>query len=263
MTTGPATQQQQDDLRMYVPVTRLTLLGKPGGFEHWMVSCPVGARSDSYDALRQFLEALIAHLIRQLGCSHESFIALSRKADRAAAILFAENARHWMPETGLGVWPHRPPLRMMRADDVKDLDPGDQPQPMHTLFRVTKGDNARLNAMSTMLGTGCGLQVLSRMDGAKLLRTQKDMHLEFIEDRIYRIFPWYVPLLENASLEEPLAQRTMDAMRGITVYIRESIEDGGVLIVSSEPLTEIVEQIGCKRLDYGTDPQWTLPGVKE
>ena len=248
---------------MYVPVTRLTLLGKPGGFEHWTVCCPIGARPDSYDALRQFLEALIAHLTRQLGCSHESFVALSRKADRAASTLFADNARHWMPETGLGVWSHRPPPRLIRVSDLEELDPENPPQVMHTLFRITKGGNARLNAMTTMLGTGCGLQLLSRMDGAKLLRTQKDMHLEFIEDRVYRIFPWYVPLLENASLDEPLAQRTMDAMRGITVYIRESLEDGGVLIVSSEPLTEIVERIGCKRLDYGTGPQWALPGVKE
>ncbi|WP_158942849.1 hypothetical protein [Granulicella sp. S190] len=244
-----------------MPVKQLILLGKPGGLEYWIVPCPLGARPDSYDALRQFLESLVAYMSRELGCSHESFIALSRKADPSAKFLFAENARHWNPETGLGVLPHQPPPRMIRAADVSDLDPENLPQVMHTLFRVKKAGNVRLNAMTTMLGTGSGLQILSRLDGTKLLNALKDEHLELIEDPLYRIFPWYVPLLDKAALDEPLIPRTIEVTRRITLYIRESPEDGGVLIISSEPLTGLVEQFGCKQLDYGKNPQWTLEGI--
>jgi hypothetical protein len=253
---------ERDDLRMYVPVDRLVFKGNPSGYEHWFVPCPVGARPDSYDALRHFLEVLLLHFTRSLGCSHESFIALSRNADRSASLLLGDNARHWLPQTGLGVWVHRPAPRLLRGSDVEDLDPENLPQPMPILLRVQKPGPARLHAMTTMLGTGSGLQILSRLEEQRLLRSLKEYHLGIITERVYRIFPWYVPLLENASLPVESSQQTLDALQGITLYVRESPEDGGVILLSTEPLRLAFEAMGCTRIDYGEE-SWQLPGVHE
>ncbi|WP_446743875.1 hypothetical protein [Silvibacterium acidisoli] len=261
MTESARAAVERNDLRMYVPVERLVFKGSPTGYEHWFVPCPVGARPDSYDALRQFLEALVLHFTRNLGFSHESFIALSRSADRSASLLLGDNARHWLPQTGLGVWVHRPAPRLLRGSDVEDLDPENLPQPMPILLRVQKQGTARLHAMTTMLGTGSGLQLLSRLEEKRLLRTLQEYHLTIITERVYRIFPWYVPLLENASIPEGFPQETLDALQGITLYVRESPEDGGVILLSTEPLRGVFEAVGCTRVDYGEET-WNLPGVE-
>ncbi|AEU36270.1 hypothetical protein [Granulicella mallensis] len=262
MTENARAAVERNDLRMYVPVEHLVLKGTPGGYEHWFVPCPIGARPDSYDALREFLETLVLHLVRDFGCSHESFIGLGRNVDRSASLLLGDNARHWHPQTGLGVWANRPAPRMLRGADVEDLDPENLPQVMPIQLRVQSEGTARLHAMTTMLGTGCGLQLVSRMEGKRMLRSLQEYHLSLITDRIYRIFPWYVPLLENTSIAEPISQTTLDAIQGITLYIRESPEDGGVLLLSMEPLRGTLEALGCTRQDFGEKETWFLPGMQ-
>lgn len=261
MTGNGRAVAERDDLRMHVPVERLILKGASHGHEHWFVPCPIGARPDSYDVLRQFLVGLVLHFTRHFGCSHESFIGLSRRADPSANLLLSDNARHWTPQTGLGVWAHRPPPRMIRGSDVEDLDPENLPQVMSIHLRVQSEGTARLHAMTTMLGTGCGLQLVSRLDGKRLLRSLQEHHLTTIEDRIYRIFPWYVPLLENSALEQPIEQQTLDAVQGINLYIRESQEDGGVVLLSTEPLRGILETLGCTQREQEEKENWNLPGA--
>jgi hypothetical protein len=131
---------------------------------------------------------------------------------------------------------------------------------MYTLFRVTTGAIACQDAMATMAGTGTGIQIVSQVETEKLLNNMKELFLDFIKERIFRIFPWYVPLLRMKSLEEPLTAITEQALTGITLYIRESPEDGGVLILSREPLEEVLLQIGCQRIDLTEVVwQWRLP----
>lgn len=144
-------------------------------------------------------------------------------------------------------------------EDMEDIEPGaSMPMRLHSVFRITANDNARLDAMTKMAGTGCGLQLVSNAESVVLLRNLKDTFLGFIKDRVFRIFPWYVPLLEKAVLKEPMKQLAVEAMQGISLYIRESPEDGGILIVSAEPLTEIFSQLGCKQTEHGATPKWKL-----
>jgi hypothetical protein len=107
-----------------------------------------------------------------------------------------------------------------------------------------------------MAGTGSGLQIISHLDSAKLLRDMKEVFLGFIQDRVFRIFPWYVPLIDNAVLAEPIEALAADAMRGITLYIRESQDDGGILILSIEPLEDIFALLGCKQMEHEIKPKW-------
>jgi hypothetical protein len=99
---------------------------------------------------------------------------------------------------------------------------------------------------------------VSHVESAVLLRDLKGLFLGFIQDRVFRIFPWYVPLIERAALAESMEPFTASVLRGISLYIRESPEDDGILIVSAQPLAEIFTQLGCKQMEGEMKPTWTL-----
>jgi hypothetical protein len=255
----PERPKAAGDIRAYVPVTELHFQGHGGGFDCYYIPASLGLRPDSYDSVREFLGRLVSYFTTRLECDHESFIQIGTTANSDATRLFSENAREWVPETGLGVWPHRPAPRIWTMQDMEDLDPNSgMPTLLHSLFRVTADANVRLAAMTTMVGTGCGIQIVSRAESAALLRDLKELFLGFIQDRVFRIFPWYVPLIERAVLIEPLEPLVASAMRGISLYIRESSEDGGILIISPQPLSDIFTQLGCKQIEHGTIPKWKL-----
>lgn len=255
----PEQTKMMQDMRVYFPVNDLRFEGKSSGLECYFISAPIGLRPDSYDEVRRFLHELVVHFTARLGCNHESFLQIGRARDENGVRLFSDNARKWIPETGLGVWPHRAAPRTWKMEDVEEIDADtDMPPLLHSVFRVTADANARLDAMTTMAGTGCGLQLVSRMESTTLLRNLRELFLGFIQDRVFRIFPWYVPLVEKPALAEPMEAMTIDAMGGVTLYIRESPEDGGILIVSAEPLAGILEQIGCKQVASQPALQWKL-----
>jgi hypothetical protein len=201
----------------------------------------------------------VAYFTTRLGCNHESFIQIGQSREEETIHLFADHARKWIPETGLGVWPHRPAPRMWKMEDMEEIDADSKMPPLlHSVFRVTADTNARLDAMTTIVGTGCGLQLISRLESAALLQNLSDIFLSFIQDRVFRIFPWYVPLIEKAVLVEPMEPFVASVMRGISLYIRESPEDCGILIASAEPLAEILAQLGCKQIEDGAQWRWKL-----
>jgi hypothetical protein len=254
-------ESEAEDIRPYVEVAYLEYRGRAGGLDCYSIPSPLHLRPDSYKPAQIFLERLVSHFTARLGCSHESFIQMSQLREQATTRLFADNARKWIPETGLGIWPHRPPPRMWTIEDMEDMDPNSgMPTLLHSLFRVTTDANARLDAMSTMVGTGCGLQLVSYVEGSVLLRNLKELFLHFIQDRVFRIFPWYVPLLERAGLIDPMQLLTASAMRDISLYIRESPEDGGIVIVSAQPLEELFPGMGGQQVEYEPIPKWRLGG---
>jgi hypothetical protein len=248
-----------EDIRIYLPVRELILEGQEGGFEYYLIPAPRGLRPDSYDPTRAFLQKLVSHFTVRLGCGHESFIQIGQVREQEATRLFADHARDWIPEAGLGVYPHRPAPRMWKMEDMENIESASGTGPLlNSVFRVMSHANARLDAMTTMLGTGSGLQLVSHVESAVLLRDLKELFLGFIQDRVFRIFPWYVPLIEKAALAESMEPFTASALRGISLYIRESPEDGGILIVSAQPLAEILAQLGCKQMEREIKSTWTL-----
>lgn len=262
MTQKAHTQQTEaDENRLYAPCLTLEHRGINTLGECYLLTAHLGLRPDSYDGMRQFLVNLVSHFVMHKGCAHESYVALHQTKSREVFELFADHAPAWLPETILGVWTHLPAPRMMTAEALMEMDPRSPAgMRMYTLFRVTTGMRACLDAMSTMVGTGTGIQIVSRVEADKLLCNLKDLFLDFVKERLFRIFPWYIPLLTMKSLEEPIAALTEQALVNISLYIRESPEDGGILILSREPLEEILLRIGCQPADSTQRmKQWRLP----
>lgn len=254
-------EDKPEDLRPYAPCVTLEERGSNALGECYLLPAPLGLRPDSYDAMRRFLVDLIYHFVRDRGCAHESYVALNQTKTRATNELFQDHARSWLPEAVLGVWTHLPPPRMMTAEDLMEMDP-QSPGGMriYSLFRVTTGPDACLDATMTMTGTGTGIQIVSLIEAEKLLRNWKDLFLDFIKERLFRIFPWYVPLLRMKSVEEPIADLTRQAFANVMLYIRESPEDGGLLVLSRESLEETFLHMGCLPVDLTAGMrQWKFP----
>lgn len=254
--------EHKEDIRLYAPCLALEQRGATALGNCYVLTAPLGLRPDSYDGIRRFLSNLVSHFVMNKGCVHESYVALHQMRLQETNELFADHAPAWLPETVLGVWTHLPAPRMMTSEALMEMDPASpSSMRMYTLFRVTTGANACLDAMETMAGTGTGIQILSEIDSERLLRNLKDIFLDFLKERIFRIFPWYIPLLTMKSLEEPIAALTGRALQHIPLYIRESPEDGGILMLSREPLDETLLRIGCQPIDEIHETvKWKLPG---
>lgn len=157
--------------------------------------------------------------------------------DRGAQKLSA-NGRNWLPVTGLGVWPDREPPRLWTKGDFEDREFG-QPLPalMHTVFHVSAGGKAADHARDEMIGSGTIIYALHTDSSEKYLAAMRDLLWPRITEEALRGHPFYLPLLEVRSLQHVSAEALESWMGPACVYIRESVEDGGILIICSLPQT--------------------------
>src|SRR5262249_33892544 len=103
--------------------------------------------------------------------------------------------------------------------------------------------NARPTAAKAMIPFGPLLIVLAA-DGDAFLERASAVLVAPIHDPTFNCFPFYVPLLEARTLASAAAARCDAWMGGASIYIRESFEDKGTLILSRQPLTPLLKQFG-------------------
>ncbi|HUO30570.1 MAG TPA: hypothetical protein VMU80_15200 [Bryobacteraceae bacterium] len=188
--------------------------------------------------------------------STEVLIHTARMEARGAE-RFRQYARAWMPQPGLGVWPDRPPPRLPSQADLDDLEPGEKPKPpIEQVLRVTGPPPTKRHALDVMLGFGVVVEVFTA-DNDFFERARATL-LPPIEDRTLRSFPFYAPLLERKSIEEAGSRQLNQWFSGAVAYVRECAEEKGMLIVSHEPLTPMLEQLGA-HFERSPAPVWRLP----
>ena len=223
--------------------------GRAGDFEIYLIPAAFGdPEGGGFTASNTFLQRLIRHFTSQPGYVHEAFVQVMPLQNGESAYLFSDHAKDWIPDMGLGIWPHRDPPRMWTKDDFDNGDPrAGLPTLMHPVFRITTKAEARLNCLSVMGGTGSSLHVISKMPGPELLKHWTDLLLPTIKDRVFRSYTWYAPLLDVAGFSDPLAPLTAAALQNTSLYIRESLEDSGTLIASREALESVLTALGCSK----------------
>ena len=143
------------------------------------------------------------------------------------------NGRLWLPETGLGVFPHRPPPRLWSANDFLDRDYGSpMPALINTVFLVRNSEPAARHAFRTMVGGGTVTHVLTEDPGAFLEHAENEL-LPSIREEALRGHPFYVPLLTAAAVQAADAAQLRAWLGPAKVYLRDSTEDRGILILAS------------------------------
>lgn len=205
----------------------------------------------------RFIQRLTDSVVSEWKLSLELFIQYAQLHRGDGATRFSRHARQWMPKMGLGVWPDREPPRYFKREDFEELMPGDSLKPpMYKVFRVTAAD-ARQRACATMLGMGTVLALGTPGDGATLLNKARALLTTHIAPGSIRSFRFYVPLLEGKSFQSANAAKLEEWLCGASIYIRESVEDGGILIAGARSIIPILKGMGAS-YDPGPDPGWRV-----
>jgi hypothetical protein len=209
--------------------------------------------------IRDFLQRLGALIAQKWRISSETLIQVEQSDDKECRAIYARNARLWIPEVGLGVWPDREPPAAWTRDDFSNLGPGERLRPlMYQVLRITTSPKARADAASAMLRFGPVLQIMTSDDGETFLSKATAALLPPIKDPSFTCYPFYVPLLESKTITSATPGQLDTWFCGASVYIRESFEDKGILIASRQALTPILEQMGgC--YEEKPEPHWDIP----
>ena len=157
---------------------------------------------------------------------------------------------------GLGVWPDRPPPRPWeRADLFKmmfEYQTTGRVRPLvYSVLRVTGAQPVRLKAQSMMTSTGTVVSIWGRNNGEEFLGRAKEELLPAIVCENFRIMPFYVPLLDFASLRDRKAEELERWLCGATVYVRESPGDNAIIVLANLSLVPPLEEAGAKPTDSG------------
>ena len=179
------------------------------------------------------------------GLSSEMFVHIIPSKNAAAGALLSPNGREWMPRPGLGVWPARRPPALWTKQDFENLEPGHPPQEaVFPTFRISTPGEVRERARATVYGTGAVLEVLTRDSGDVLVKRGTQLLLPTIQEPAYRSFPFYMPLLDAGSIANVTYDKLNIWLCGASVYLRESIDDGGLLVISLAPVRPVLESLG-------------------
>ena len=217
-----------------------------------------GVPEEELFPVKMFLERLTSALLRDPKLSIEVFIQLMQLHWGGGPEKLAANGREWLPSLGLGVWPDREPPRFWSMEDFKNLTPGEKPRTlMDQVFRVTAPMGARLGACSILLGLGTLVQIFTRDTSEVFLERTKSVLLPPIKDPSYTCFPFYVPLLEAKSIASCSSADLDQWICGASLYVRESKQDNGILIVSKDPLKDVLHALGS-RLRPGSEDEWEI-----
>jgi hypothetical protein len=188
-------------------------------------------------ALRATLTA-VRNRVQEAGGLHlEVLLQFNQLHHGDAAELMRVHVRQWLPVVGQGIYPDQPPPTSWTPDDFRNLDQGELPRPlMHPLIHLSGEAQERVSAADEMFGFGANVEVLAAADSDSLLQQCAGPLVEPIRDPVFLGYPFYFPLLSVKSVENAARGDLAKWLPGIALYMRESPEDGGVLILSAGPL---------------------------
>jgi hypothetical protein len=160
---------------------------------------------------------------------------------------------------GLGVWPDRSAPTIWTPRDFEDLMPGEAPRTvMYQVLRVTANDSeTRTAARQIMLGLGTVLQI-GYVENTNIIEEGRRTLLPNITDASFTCFPFYVPLLDMKAVTSSTADQLDLWACGGSLYIRESTEDRGLLIISKQRLDAMLQNIGAVVDDSAQQWTWSI-----
>lgn len=168
--------------------------------------------------------------------------------DDSFARRLAQRTGAWRPAMGLGVWPAREPPRLPTRADFENAGPTKPPRnDRYQVVHVTGGQDIALKACFQFCDLGNVVAAVTSDDRKGYFARTAALLLPPITEPSFRSAPFYVPLLEEASFEKVSSETTGAWMCGAALYLRQSLEDQGVVVVSARPLGPVFEKLGMQR----------------
>jgi hypothetical protein len=214
---------------------------------------------DERASLVVILRMLSGEFLRTPELSAEVLLQFNQIHVENGATLLSERGRSWMPQPGLGVWPDREPPTLWTKEDFEMLPIGARPRPLsYQVFRISGAQSARDEARDVMLGRGSIIEIVVEGPSQDFLKQSKEVLLPKITERAFRSYGLYVPLIDRKSIEASGEGKLANWLAGATAYVRESVEDQGILVISSQPIGPIMERMGG-RFEEKPAPHWQIP----
>jgi hypothetical protein len=204
---------------------------------------PIG--ENEIGSLCEFVRALSIHTLAEWNLSLEAFLQYSQIVLGDGRARLVANGREWIPEMGLGVWPDREPPSLWTMADFENADMDGTMRPlMFQVFRVSTTQEAKLQAADVLLDLGAMILALVRGNPESFFDLGRTNLQSMIKEAALRCFPFYVPLLDCHSLLSASSEDLEKWLCGASVYIRQSAEDKGIIIISQQELNSLFQKLG-------------------
>lgn len=186
------------------------------------------------ESLGRVLLPWLRELAERMSLEHAMWLQGAELHSSNAVDLLVKHGAEWMPDIGLGIRPDGEPPRMLRDDDFRKRRWNDPIKIKHeTAFHLAGGAAAAESAIRLLCGSGTMLYCLLDAPVQIYLAEQRALWLPTIQEPAFRAHPFYVPFIDAGSLGNKEASRLMSWMGRARLYLRESTEDEGLVIVSS------------------------------
>lgn len=209
--------------------------------------------------LTSFLESLSGFAQAEWTLRPNVFLQLEQLHTGDCRQRFARHAGEWIPEVGLGIWPAEPPPTTWTREDFLKIPRGGRVRPlMYQVFWISASPSIRASARRTLLDVGPLVQVMgAEQDDVFLDRTVR-LYQPGIQDPSLTCYPFYLPLLDLQTISAADHQQLSSWLCGARVYIRQSFEDKGLIVLTDQPLTIALKSMGGFQPE-SEDGFWRIP----
>jgi hypothetical protein len=199
-------------------------------------------------ALSGFIEQLTLLLEDESPLQRHVFLHCWKLSEHEVGRLLQENLQLWQPRLGMGLFPNRQPPTTLTQEAFMDANADRIQQkavelPAYRMAYLDADAGERRRAAVLQFGAGALTQMFSDGSFAEMQEAGRRTYLPTITAPVYTHERFYLPLLDRSALStSPSPERFESWMGRIHFYVRESAEDGGVLIVSRLPLQPLLDR---------------------
>ncbi len=219
------------------------------------------AGAEERDRYAGAVDAVLGRLpMPQLVPSEEVLLLFERLRPDVEIPVFQNEARRWMPEFGMGVPLHGEAPATWSTDEFLDSEPGKLRPVIDRVVRLARTPEAQRGAWDTLLGSGALVRTMAA--DTRFLTAATAVLKPTIADRSLTGFPFYVPLLRAEELDRarPVYDEPLEEyLPGVYAYLRESVEDGGMLLLLHQPPESFWKKFGASPVPGVDVRRRTLP----
>lgn len=212
-----------------------------------LIPCSFSEPSSEYPQVIAFLQAFTSLLVKEANLKQELLLQVWKLGMTEASQIVNDHVREWWPTLGLGIWPDREPPRGWTQEALSDAAAAvfrndEIPLPSHKLLRLGTEEKARIDAARQLRGFGALIEIFSKDDFKDLEQRSRKAFLPKITEKRFKKARFYLPVLDCHSIAAAKDVEQLDAwLCGTEVYIRESGEDKGILILSRKDPSRFFE----------------------
>ena len=221
----------------------------PKPWSAWLLPvCEFPLTPQLFAPYASFFSLLHQRLLKDAGMEHNVLLQTWKLGSKTGTAILDEHAAEWSLDIGMGIWPDREPPQGWTEDSIQDAAAavyrGEEPNlPVHRILHLTLPQEPLCDAARQMRGLGVQFELFSAGSIEEIAKQGREVLLPMVKDRRFRKAALYLPLIDQRTLCHPDAAEKLDAwMCGIDVYVRESAEDRGILMLSKLPLDFLFEQ---------------------